>query len=682
MNADQITDQRQTNRLIHESSPYLRQHARNPVQWYPWGSEALDKARQEDKLIFLSIGYSTCHWCHVMERESFENAFIAALLNRNFVPIKVDREERPDIDAIYMDAVQRMTGAGGWPLSVFLSPDQVPLFGGTYFPPEDRWGQPGFKYLLQAVAEAWSHKREGLLDFGQSLTEAMRQDVKTKSTALETQALKRVADQFRGVFDEKHGGFGQAPKFPQPGILALQLRHWQRHGDEESLHCVVKTLEAMAAGGIHDQLGGGFHRYSVDAHWLVPHFEKMLYDQAQLGLIYSQVATVAGRQDLAEVARGIYDFVLREMLAPEGGFYAAWDADSEGQEGTYYVWTLSQLRHHLTVEQTDWAASYWGVTEQGNFEAGTNVLHVDNAQMDTSPLAEIKATLLKARQQRVPPHRDEKIISAWNGMMIQSLAYAGRVLREPRYIQAALRAGDFVVEVLKKEDRLRRSYTDGQLGGDGYLDDYAWMVTALVELYQATLEIRWLEQAVALAQTTVSLFADSEGGAYFSTGLDSETLLMRRKDLLDGALPSANAVLAAALIRLSRLTRQSHWRQQAEAILQGLSVGLLSDWGGRFSAACAIDDLLEPGWEAVIAGPWSDAAVQEMLATLQTWGTPGLICHCVNTEENDHNADRYLEGDYTDSSVGQDQGSPRVYLCREGACQNPIYDIEQLHEVW
>ena len=494
----------QTNRLIKETSPYLLQHAYNPVDWYPWSEEAFDRARTQDKPVFLSIGYSTCHWCHVMAHESFESEAIAAVMNEHFVCVKVDREERPDVDAIYMEAIQAMTGSGGWPLSAFLTPDGRPFYGGTYFPPDDRYGRPGFQKILLAVADAWKNRRDDLLDSADKLKQALSQATEPGVAELSQETMANAANVLAQSFDSRYAGFGQAPKFPQPSHFALLLRHWRKTGSDSHLKMVTDTLRAMARGGIYDHLGGGFHRYATDAQWLVPHFEKMLYDQALISQACIEAYTISPDPELERVVRETLDYVMRDMADARGGFYSAEDADSEGEEGTFYVWTPAQTRAVLGPERAALFDAYYGVTEQGNFEDHTSILHVARdleavaAQHKLSPdelrkeMDGARKQLFQARAQRIRPHRDDKIITAWNGLFISALAQAGAVFSEQKYLNAAERAADFILSDMVKGGRLQRSGAQGKLSGPGFLDDYAFFIAGLLDLYEATFQVRWL----------------------------------------------------------------------------------------------------------------------------------------------------------------------------------------------
>ncbi|HEY2397953.1 MAG TPA: thioredoxin domain-containing protein [Solirubrobacteraceae bacterium] len=562
------------NALAAESSPYLRQHAQNPVDWLAWGPEALERSRAEDKPLLVSIGYSSCHWCHVMERESFEDAPTAALMNESFVCVKVDREERPDIDAIYMEAVQGMTGRGGWPLNVFLTPEQLPFYGGTYFPPEPRHGMPSWTQVLQAISESWEQNSEEIRAGGERLRGRLSGAAPlTPSTQPITgEALDAAVARLRESFDVRHGGFGGAPKFPQASVLEfLMLR-----GEREMTR---STLLAMAGGGIHDQIGGGFSRYSVDEAWTVPHFEKMLYDNALLARAYLHGWQAFGDEDLRAVCVGTLEWALREMRGPEGGFYAALDADSEGVEGRFYVWTAAELRA-LLDEDADAAVEWLGVSEEGNFvdphhpEPGLNVLQ-DRALPEGGPRPDektrrrIAARLLAARAERVRPGLDDKRLTSWNALMIAALAEGGAVLEEPRYREAAVACAEFVLAELRDDGgRLLRTYNDGQAKLDGYLEDHAFLLEALIALFESTCEPRWFEEATALADAMIARFADTENGGFFSTSSDGEALIARRKDVEDTPIPSGASSAAVGLLRLAELTGEDRYERHAVSVLR------------------------------------------------------------------------------------------------------------------
>jgi uncharacterized protein YyaL (SSP411 family) len=577
------------NALAAESSPYLRQHAENPVDWLPWGPRALARAREQDQPLLVSIGYSSCHWCHVMERESFEDPRTAALMNESFVCVKVDREERPDVDALYMEAVQGMTGQGGWPLNVFLTPEQLPFYGGTYFPPDPRPGMPAWTQVLQAIADAWSERREEIRAGGVRLRERLSGGalLTPSSRPIDARALDAAVARLRESFDEQNGGFGGAPKFPQASVLEFLLAGRLAPGTAEGAdpgaadgaQMALQTLRAMAAGGIHDQLGGGFARYSVDASWTVPHFEKMLYDNALLARAYLHGFQACGERGLLEVCRDTLDWALREMRGPEGGFYSALDADSEGVEGRFYTWTLAELRH-LLGEDAEEAIAWFGVTEQGNFQdphhpaPGLNVLQDRSFGEDLPPRrreahARIGARLLGARELRERPGLDDKRLTSWNALMIAALADAGAALQEPRYTDAAVRCATFVLRDLRDQrGRLLRTYSRGSAKIDAYLEDHAFLLEALIVLFEATCDENWLQQATALAEVTIARFADPERGGFFSTASDAEALAARRKDLDDAPIPSGASSAALGMLRLSQLTGEAEYERHAVSVLR------------------------------------------------------------------------------------------------------------------
>jgi len=578
------------NRLIHEKSPYLLQHARNPVDWYPWGHEAFERAKREDKPVFLSVGYSTCHWCHVMERESFENDEVARLINEHFIAIKVDREERPDVDEIYMSATQLLTGRGGWPNSVWLTPDRKPWYAGTYFPPEDRTGMPGFKTVLTRLAEIWRDRRQDVETRADQLVAAMRQVSAVPSAegdALSRDLVSIAVNALRASFDEDHGGFGGAPKFPPHSSLRLLLYEARRTGDESILNMVTRTLDAMALGGIHDHVGGGFHRYSTDARWFLPHFEKMLYDNAQLARIYTEAFLITGDREYRRVAVGICDWVLREMTDPSGGFRSALDADSEGEEGKFYLWTRDEILDILGPDEGELFCRVYYVQPDGNFRDEAtghtpcaNILHLTrpleqiaqaeriDPQQLRERLAVARGKLLARRNQRVWPHLDDKVLTSWNGLMIGSLAYAEHALSLPRYTQAAQRAADFILDNMMADGSLLRSYRDGQAKLNAYLDDYAFFAEGLLELHQATGQPRYLREAERLTDVLLTRFRDPSGGGFFFTADGHEDLLLRSKDPLDRAIPSGNSVAAGVLTTLGRLTDRARYSEQAAVTLR------------------------------------------------------------------------------------------------------------------
>jgi uncharacterized protein YyaL (SSP411 family) len=599
-----------TNHLINESSPYLLQHAHNPVDWFPWGDEAFAKARRENKAVLLSIGYSACHWCHVMAHESFENEDIARLMNELFVNIKVDREERPDLDQIYMNAVQMMTHHGGWPMTVFLTPDGVPFYGGTYFPPQDRYNMPGFPRVLIGVAEAYRDRQNDITETGTSLLKELQR--LSESSASDRPVDKELLDAaYTGMaksYDSINGGFGGAPKFPPAMALEFLLRTHARTGDQDALDMVEHTTEKMARGGIYDQLGGGFHRYSTDSKWLVPHFEKMLYDNALLSRLYLHYYQVSQSPLARETAEGILDYVLREMTDPTGGFYSTQDADSEGHEGKFFVWDLEEIKSVLGEVEAPSFISYYNVTPGGNFE-GQNILNV-NPDAER-PTAESHRKLFDHREQRIKPARDEKIITAWNGLMLASFAEAGVILDRADYTEAARRNAEFILSHLRRDGLLLRTYKNGVAKFNAYLEDYAFFAEGLVTLFETTGEFRWLREAVALMDRMIEEFWDDKGAGFFFTGKSHENLIVRSKDYFDNAIPAGNSVAAAALLRLAILTGNRRYREVAEAVFGELVDSARRYPSGFGYALSAIDLLLSTPKEIAIVG--KDAADIEPL---------------------------------------------------------------------
>jgi uncharacterized protein YyaL (SSP411 family) len=610
-----MTEHKHTNRLIHETSPYLLQHAHNPVDWYAWGEDAFAKARSENKPVLLSIGYSACHWCHVMEHESFENEEIALLMNENFVSIKVDREERPDLDQIYMSAVQMLTQHGGWPMTVFLTPEGVPFHGGTYFPPEDRYNMPGFPRVLLNVAHAYQEKPDEVTRSAVQLLTALREANTTPESAGTLSPALLDAAYLGAIrnYDRLNGGFGSAPKFPPAMTLEFFLRVFYRTGEAEALRIVEHTSEQMARGGIYDQLGGGFHRYSTDAKWLVPHFEKMLYDNALLSRQYLHLYQLRHDSSARLIAEGTLDYVVREMTDAQGGFYSTQDADSEGHEGKFFVWTMAEITTALGAEDAALFCRYYNVTTGGNFE-GMNILNVTQSVGDVAESGKVSVehlqgvldrgarTLFEIRESRVKPDRDEKILTAWNGLMLASFAEASAILERQDYAEVARRNARFVLQNLSRDGLLLRTYKDGQAKLNGYLEDYAFFVDGLLSLFEATGEFEWFDAAVTLGRKMIDEFWDEADGGFFFTGNSHEELIVRSKDYFDNATPSGNSVAADVLLRLGLLTGDADYARRAVAIFR-LTAGAMQRYPPAFGRAlCALDFHLSSPKEIVILG--------------------------------------------------------------------------------
>jgi uncharacterized protein YyaL (SSP411 family) len=667
------------NRLIHETSPYLRQHAHNPVDWYPWGEEALTRARSEDKPIFLSVGYSACHWCHVMERECFEDPSIAALMNSLYVNIKVDREERPDIDEIYMKAVTALSGSGGWPMSVFLTPELTPFFGTTYLPPVSAYGRPSFPDVLIGLSEAFRNERPKVVEQAQQLAAAISAEGRVDLRAELSDGLLDVSlEQFKRRFDPLWGGFGAPPKFPHASDLRLCLRHHQRTGDPQVLRMATRSLDAMANGGMCDQLGGGFHRYSVDREWRVPHFEKMLYDNAQLIVAYLEAFTLTRDARYAQVARSACDWALREMQTPEGGFASAQDADSEGVEGRFFVWTPRELEAVLGSELARVTAAYFDVTEAGNFEHGKSVLWMPRAAAEVAAtlgitveqleaqIAQAKPRLQQAREARVRPAIDDKVLTGWNGLMASALAQAFQVLGEPRYASAAERCIDLVLGPMRQPDgRLFGTWRAGRAHVNACFDDYAFVIQALCDLYESSFDARRLREALTLTELVEARFADVEHGGYFTTGEGHEPLIARLKSTHDGALPSGAAVHAHNQARLAAWTGQSALRERALATLQSLG-RMAQQYPQAFAHLLLVLDFLRSSpREVVIAGELGERSAEALLACVRTTFRPQRVVALAA-----HGADATL----VPLIAGKTPGAhgARAYVCEDFRCLAPV----------
>jgi hypothetical protein len=670
------------NRLANETSPYLLQHADNPVDWYAWGEEALERARREDKPILLSIGYSACHWCHVMAHESFESDEIAALMNELFVNIKVDREERPDLDALYMLAVQMMTGHGGWPMTVFLTPDGKPFYGGTYFPPEDRGGMAGFPRILHGVSEAYHGRRSEIDASAARITEHLDTHFSTTppSGALTPGLLDEATRNLAHQFDRVNGGFGGAPKFPAPMAVELLLRVHARTGAERALEMAEITLDRMGRGGLYDQVGGGFHRYAVDAIWLVPHFEKMLYDNAQLAHVYTLAWQLTKNDFYRAIATETLDYVLREMTAPQGGFYSTQDADTEGHEGKFYIFTPAELRAVLGDEDGDAVAWLLGASERGNFE-GSNVLSIPNPDdrmtWRDERYAALRQRLYEARGQRVWPGRDEKVLTAWNGMMLRAFALAARAFDEPRYRDAARANARFVREHLYHDGRLLRSFKDGEAKLNGYLEDYANYIDGLIALYEATFEPEWLRWARELAGTMIAEFHDAGAGAFFDTGASHEQLITRPRDAYDSATPSGNSVACEVLVRLGHLAGEPEFTRIAGDILASHADVAGQQPTGYARLLCAADLAIGPVAEVAIMGERDDAGKRAMLAALNATFLPRAVIASSPPDDAEATGVVPLLGERP-----LQDGQATAYVCRNYTCQLPTTDpAEMLRQV-
>jgi len=681
-----MTEQPYTNRLANETSPYLLQHQHNPVDWYPWGSEALERARRENKPILLSVGYSACHWCHVMEHESFEDENTARLMNEWFVNIKVDREERPDVDAIYMNAVQALTGHGGWPMTVFLTPDGQPFYGGTYFPNQPRYGMPSFQQVLEAMHNVWQNRRDEAVGSAEQLTQHLQASAQVASGGTITpelldQAVRSITQQF----DTRKGGWSKAPKFPAPQTIDFLLRTHQRTGDDEARRQAEFTLQKMARGGMYDQLGGGFHRYSVDERWLVPHFEKMLYDNAQLARAYLHAYQVTGNAEYRCVVEETLDYVKREMTSPEGGYYSAQDADSEGEEGKFFVWTLDEVRQALGPDASLFAQIY-DVTARGNWE-GHNILHLprplaDVARVTGQPLqrleqvvARSKEKLLAIRETRVKPGRDDKVLTNWNGLMLAAMAEAGRVLGREDYAESAQRNAEFVLNTLYTDGRLFHTFKDGRVRPESFAADYALYAFGLIELFRATWDVRYLETARALIDHLLDHFGDDEQGGFFQTGDEHERLITRTKELFDEAVPSANAVAAHVLLQLAVLVGDNRYEQHAQRTME-LVARALGQYPSAFATMLnALDFALATPREVAIVGQVNAPDTQAMIDALNARWLPNVA---VVAAPPDDAAAQQLIPLLQDRP--QQNGKATAYVCERFVCNLPTTDVHAMVE--
>lgn len=673
------------NRLVFEKSPYLLQHAENPVAWYPWGKEAFTRAQKENKPIFLSIGYSTCHWCHVMAHESFASQRVAEILNRNFISIKVDREERPDIDRIYMKAAQIMSGGGGWPLTIFMTPDRKPFFAGTYFPEESKYGRPGLIDLLESTIELWRKDQEKLAGSATKVADLITAKAGARGVGkLDISILAKAYQQFSDIYDSHYGGFGEAPKFPSPHQLMFLLRYWRRSGEDKALLMVKKTLTSLRKGGIYDQLGWGFHRYSTDREFLVPHFEKMLYDQAQLAIAYLETYLATGEEFFAETAREIFDYVMRDMTAPTGGFYSAEDADSDGVEGKFYLWTIEEINALLGEEEGGRFSEAFGVKKEGNFRdeikdnlTGRNILHLQEACLPKK-LEGARRILLSKRAERVHPFKDDKIITSWNGLMIAALALGGKILADETYLSAAAKGADFLLDnLVDGNGRLLRRYRDGEAALSAYLDDYAFLVYGLLNLYEATFVNRYLEKAVELNGEMVDVFWDGTQEIFNFSGVDNEILFGSSSDLYDGAIPAGNSVALLNLLKLCQITGDLKLETMAEKMSRKIMAEAGEYLPGYTMFLTAVDYLLGPAGEVVIVGEAGSPEIKAAGKIVNKYFSPNKVV-ILGLDGDDIKNKGGLAG-YRGRQKMID-GKTTFYLCRDNTCARPLTDLKKLEE--
>ena len=687
------------NNLRFEKSPYLLQHAKNPVNWHAWNDEAFGLAASEDKPIFLSIGYSTCHWCHVMAHESFENEQVADLMNKAFVNIKVDREERPDIDSLYMTVCTMMTGSGGWPLTIIMTPEKEPFYAGTYFPRETQYGRMGMADLIPAIQEVWINKRDEIIKSTKSIIENLQLQNRTKpGKDLDQKVLAKAYHELAERFDQDHGGFGNAPKFPSPHSLIFLLRNWGDTSNQQSLQMVEKTLTAMRMGGIYDHIGFGFHRYSTDANWLLPHFEKMLYDQALLALAYLEAYQITGKALFKQTAEEIFTYVLRDMTDIKGGFYSAEDADSEGEEGKFYIWHIEEIRQIIPSTELADLTQLFNLQKKGNFhdessgqKTGANIFHLTKSIDDFAveldiPAQEFKEKLEKLRNllfderiKRIPPHKDDKILADWNGMMIAALAMGSRILNNSDLLAAARQAAGFVLTEMRDDNgRLLHRYRDGESAIDGLLDDYAYLVWGLIELYQASFATIYLQEAVTLNALMLNLFWDNDTGGFFLTAVDTDVLLVRQKEIYDGAIPSGNSIALYNLLRLGRLTGNTDLDAKAKKLVQAFSDAVIELPSGYTQFLNGVDYALGASREVVVVGDPASETTQNMLNILQREYSPYMVSlfkdNTASSDELNTLAPFTAEHRAIDNKA-------TAFVCRNFSCEQPTNDAQQLQKI-
>ncbi|TKJ42589.1 thioredoxin domain-containing protein [candidate division LCP-89 bacterium B3_LCP] len=698
MNSNDDPGSRTLSHLASENSPYLLQHADNPVNWFPWGEEAFAKARNEDKPIFLSIGYSTCHWCHVMEHESFEDEGVAGLMNEAFVNIKVDREERPDIDNIYMSVCQIMNGSGGWPLTIIMTPDKKPFFSGTYFPKHSRYGRIGMMELIPQISNAWKNRKQDIEDTADRITTALSSmnglEVKLNAGSLSASTIDEAYDYFQKTFDETSGGFGNAPKFPTPHNLLFLLRIWKRDKNERALHMVEETLTQMRMGGIFDHLGYGFHRYSTDPQWLLPHFEKMLYDQALLTIAYLETYQATGKDTYRETAEEILTYVLRDMTSPDGGFFSAEDADSEGEEGKFYLWTIHEIKEILGPTEAELFASAYRINENGNFTdestggKNNNILHLTKSLEQIADEQEIHISDLRIRLQnartalftvrgdRIHPQKDDKILTDWNGLMIAALSLAGRILDDPDYTSAAQRAADFVLkEMTLPSGGLLHRYRKGEAGISGNIDDYAFLTWGLIELYETTFRVGYLERALSLTEYQITHFWDDDKGGFYFTPNDAERLLMRTREIYDGAVPSGNSVSLLNLLKLSHITANPELEEKADQMLQAFSAQIKSAPAHFTHMLNGLIFAQGPTYEVIIAGDREDHSTTAMIQAINNQYQPNLV---VIQRPCNKEAGAITQIAPFVKLYEAINGQTAAYVCKNNQCSLPTSTIEEM----
>ncbi len=663
--------QKKPNKLISEKSPYLQQHAYNPVQWHPWCNEAFEKAKKENKPIFLSIGYSTCHWCHVMEHESFEDNEVAELMNNTFVSIKVDREERPDIDNVYMTVCQIMTGSGGWPLTIIMTPDKKPFFAGTYYPKHSRYGRIGMMDLIPRIQDLWKSKYEEILESSNEIINHLTQVTNHSSKDnLDKDILKAGFEIFNNRFDKTHGGFGSAPKFPTPHNLLFLLRYWKKSKDENALQIVEKTLTSMRLGGVFDHLGFGFHRYSTDSEWLVPHFEKMLYDQAMLAIAFTETFQATKNNFYKKVTKEVFEYVLRDLKSSEGGFYCAEDADSEGIEGKFYVWHKDEIRKILNNEEADLFIKTFNVKNDGNYfdeatreKSENNILHLSESSA-IQTLENARKKLFNERERRIHPHKDKKILASWNGLMIAALAKAACVFENEGYLNAAKSALDFILTKMTRDKALLHSYCDGEVKINAHVDDYAFLIWGLLELFEATFEAKYLQSALDFNEYLISHFWDEKNGGFYFTSSLGEQLIIRQKEIYDGAIPSGNSICLLNLLRLAKITENHKLEDYANRLIKAFSENVKSAPIAYTQFLCGLDYVFGPSLEIVVIGDRNTDDTKIMLKTIRNQFTPNTII-LLNPEGKD---------------FPKIDGKATVYICQNYSCKSPITDMTTLIE--